>query len=152
MTEPDFGQIAQDLGAQLDIRVGVSTLPLIEALRQVWNDGKAAGRGYLQEGGRVVDGSDAQPVMLTPGTREPLEPFDAAKIQYALPLIDKLSDTMDRDGAAAFVLSVMCQVWNARGAADAEAVKEVDFALPPREYTHLRDYSDALTAIKALDR
>ena len=38
--------------------------------------------------------------------------------QILEPLIGKLSDEMDPDNAREFALRVMCQVWNARGAAD----------------------------------
>ena len=41
------------------------------------------------------------------------------------PLIEKLSDTMDPDNARDMVLDVMRQVWNARGAADRQAIDEL---------------------------
>lgn len=54
-----------------------------------------------------------------------MEPPDFEQI--ARPLIDKLSDTMDPDGAADFVRRTMREVWNARGDADAQLVKAASY-------------------------
>jgi hypothetical protein len=70
----------------------------------------------------------------------------------ARPLIEKLSDTMDPDNAREMVLEQLRQVWNARGAADGQALTaELQRALNAA-VVQARIEIDLEQLLKALDR